>query len=293
MILSSGKRLPVCRQQTRLMARRLHSAVVRCGFRPVGLVSREMTSSNPVIVDSDSAVPRDRAGCRQDWNKQERGFLASGGHLRAMKKARIVFLIVFVIALLAVMPVGQAQTTRGRVVGIVTDASKAIIVNASVTLVNAGTNIKTVRQTSGTGLYVFDNLDPGTYSVTVEMAGFNKFVQENILVQTGAEVTVDAALSTGSVQTSVTINEAPAAEMCIRDSFSPVFSSLPQAKLMRVLLISPNSPGTPERLDSLPMPCCTAFEKMLVVLASCLLYTSLSRRRPWRVRASFELRTKP
>jgi hypothetical protein len=128
-----------------------------------------------------------------------------------MKKARIVFLIVFVIALLAVMPVGQAQTTRGRVVGIVTDASKAIIVNASVTLVNAGTNIKTVRQTSGTGLYVFDNLDPGTYSVTVEMAGFNKFVQENILVQTGAEVTVDAALSTGSVQTSVTINEAPAA----------------------------------------------------------------------------------
>lgn len=95
--------------------------------------------------------------------------------------------------------------------GTVTDSSKAVVVNATVTLVNTGTNIKTVHQTSGTGLYVFDNLDPGTYSVTVEMAGFNKFVQENVLVQTGAEITVDATLNTGSVQTSVTINEAPAA----------------------------------------------------------------------------------
>jgi hypothetical protein len=99
-----------------------------------------------------------------------------------MKKARIVFIIAFVFALLALLPVGQAQTTRGRVEGIVTDESKAVVVNATVALLNVNTLAKVVRQTSGTGLYVFDDVDPGNYSVTVEMAGFNRFVQENVVV---------------------------------------------------------------------------------------------------------------
>ena len=128
-----------------------------------------------------------------------------------MKKARIVFIIAFVFALLALLPVGQAQTTRGRVEGIVTDESKAVVVNATVTLLNVNTQAKVVRQTSGTGLYVFDDVDPGNYSVTVEMAGFNRFVQENVVVQTGGDVTVNVGLKTGSVQTTVTVTETPGA----------------------------------------------------------------------------------
>ena len=79
------------------------------------------------------------------------------------------------------------------------------------TALNVNTGIKVTRQTNTAGLYLFDNVDPGTYSVTVEMAGFNKFIQENILVQSGGDVTVNAGLKVGNVQSNVTVTEAPVA----------------------------------------------------------------------------------
>lgn len=99
----------------------------------------------------------------------------------------------------------QAQTFRGRVEGIVTDESSAVVRGATVTLVNINTQVKVVRQTSDTGLYLFDNVDPGTYEVQVEMTGFSKYVQQNVLVQTGGDVTVNVSLKVGSLTSSVTV----------------------------------------------------------------------------------------
>jgi hypothetical protein len=125
-----------------------------------------------------------------------------------MKNARIVILIALVLGLVTL---GQAQQFRARVQGIVTDESHAVITNAAVTLLNVNTGIKSTRQTTETGLYLFDGVDPGTYSVSVEIAGFSKFVQENVLVQSGGDITVNAIMKPGSVQTTVTITETPAA----------------------------------------------------------------------------------
>ena len=128
-----------------------------------------------------------------------------------MQKHRIVFLIALALLVLALPPVGRAQNFRGRIQGIITDQSNAIVTNATVTLLNVATNVKAVRQTSGTGLYVFDNEDPGTYSVSVEMAGFSKFLQENVLLQANGDVTVNASLKPGSLQTTVTVTGTPPA----------------------------------------------------------------------------------
>ncbi|MCS7261482.1 MAG: carboxypeptidase-like regulatory domain-containing protein, partial [Anaerolineae bacterium] len=104
-----------------------------------------------------------------------------------------------------------AQSYRGRISGIVTDQTQAVVANASVTLVNVHTGVKWVRQTSETGFYLFDLLDPGTYTLTVEMAGFNRFVQENIVVQMRGDVTVNVVLQPGVVQQSITVTESPVA----------------------------------------------------------------------------------
>ncbi|MFN7994392.1 MAG: carboxypeptidase-like regulatory domain-containing protein [Bryobacteraceae bacterium] len=104
-----------------------------------------------------------------------------------------------------------AQDYRGRIEGLVTDESKAVIAGASVTLANVNTGVRVVRQTSDTGLYLFDLIDPGTYTVTVEATGFTKYIQENIVVQTRGDITVNAMLKPGAVQESITVNEAPAA----------------------------------------------------------------------------------
>src|SRR6202158_4495219 len=102
-----------------------------------------------------------------------------------------------------------AQDYRARVEGIVTDTSKAAIASATVALLNVNTGIRAVRQTSEGGFYLFDLVDPGSYSITVEAAGFGKFIQEKILVQTRGDVTVNATLTPGALQQSITVTEAP------------------------------------------------------------------------------------
>src|SRR2546422_162721 len=113
--------------------------------------------------------------------------------------------VIFVVAA-AISPL-LGQEARGRVQGIVTDPSQAAVAGAKVTLSNVKTGIENVKPTDATGLYRFDFVIPGIYKVTVEAAGFNKFVQENIEVQTAGDVTVNAALKLGDVAQTVTVSE--------------------------------------------------------------------------------------
>ena len=104
---------------------------------------------------------------------------------------------------------GFSQSYRGRVQGVITDPTQAVVTGATVTLKNVATGVQVVRQSSDTGLYLFDLVDPGTYSLTVEAAGFTKYIQENIVVQMRGDVTVNAVLKPGAVQESITVTEAP------------------------------------------------------------------------------------
>src|SRR6476646_5083044 len=106
---------------------------------------------------------------------------------------------------------GFAQKYRAQVRGLVVDQSGAVLPGAAVTLLNPSTGIKAVKQTDNSGLYVFDYVDPGAYSITVEAAGFGRFVQENISVQSGGDITVNATLSPGSLQQRVTVSDSPPA----------------------------------------------------------------------------------
>ena len=105
----------------------------------------------------------------------------------------------------------QAQNYRAKISGIVTDASGAVVPGATVTLQNVNTGIKSVRNSSETGLYVFDLVDPGTYTVSIEATGFSSFVQENVQIQSRDDVTVNATLRTGGVQETVTVTDTPVA----------------------------------------------------------------------------------
>ncbi len=105
----------------------------------------------------------------------------------------------------------SAQEYRGRIQGNVTDPTNAVAVGATVTLHNTNTGVSTVRSTDVAGHYLFDLVEPGTYSLTVEMAGFKRFVQENILVENRSDLTVNAVLQVGGLTESVTVTAAPVA----------------------------------------------------------------------------------
>ena len=89
--------------------------------------------------------------------------------------------------------------------GTVTDSSQAAAPGANVTLRNVNTGIETVKETDSAGHYLFDFVQPGTYLTVAGTPGFQKFVQENITVLTGGDVTVNAALTVGSITETVSV----------------------------------------------------------------------------------------
>ena len=101
----------------------------------------------------------------------------------------------------------HAQDYRAKVQGTVTDSTQAVVVGAKVTLTNVNTGVAAAKTSGGGGQFVFDLVEPGTYSVIVEQAGFNKFVQENILVQVRADISVNPVLTVGNVSEQVTVSE--------------------------------------------------------------------------------------
>lgn len=123
-------------------------------------------------------------------------------------KFKLCVLLMVILGLCFAAPC-VAQVYHGRIEGLVTDQTGAAVPGATLTLLNAATGVKTVRQSNSTGVYLFDFLNPGTYSLTVDVSGFSTFVQENIRVQASSDITVNPSLKPGSVRQSVTVTAAP------------------------------------------------------------------------------------
>ena len=91
-----------------------------------------------------------------------------------------------------------AQGTTSRILGTVQDASGAVVPNATVRLVSEGTNITFETKSSAAGTYVFEAVQPGTYEIDVEAAGFKTFTSHNNQVSIGQPSTVNVKLEVGA-----------------------------------------------------------------------------------------------
>ena len=100
----------------------------------------------------------------------------------------------------------MAQDYRARVQGLVTDSSDSIAPGAKVTLTNNGTGIASSRVSGPNGAYLFDNVEPGTYTVHAELPGFARQTHENVLVQTRGDVTVNFMLRPGTTSETITVS---------------------------------------------------------------------------------------
>lgn len=98
-----------------------------------------------------------------------------------------------------------AQAGRGRLSGLVTDASGGDIPDAAVTLLNTATGIVQSTVTTGAGLYSFLSLAPGSYTLTVKKSGFETAVQTTVLVEVDRTTAVNVTLRPGTVLQSVTV----------------------------------------------------------------------------------------
>lgn len=98
-----------------------------------------------------------------------------------------------------------SQGTTSRVTGTVLDNNGAAVSGATVTLTNEGTNTSLTTETSDSGSYVFDLVQPGIYTVSVEKQGFKKLVSSRNVAQVNLPATVNATLEVGDVSAVVSI----------------------------------------------------------------------------------------
>ena len=106
-----------------------------------------------------------------------------------------------------------AQSNLAGISGVVTDASGGTIPEAVVAATNTQTGIATNAKTNTSGYYNLENLAIGPYSLTIEHAGFRKYVRENITLTTGQQLGLDVQLQVGETGQAVTVSaEAPLTE---------------------------------------------------------------------------------
>ncbi len=117
----------------------------------------------------------------------------------------------------------MAQTNTTSLGGTILDPTGALIPGASVSLTNPATNLTKVVQSSDAGSYMFEQVLPGDYIVTVDAAGFSKATRKiRLLVAT--PVTLNIKLSMGV--TEVVNVDATSSEMSVQDaSLGTPFSS--------------------------------------------------------------------
>src|SRR5437660_10075174 len=90
----------------------------------------------------------------------------------------------FSAALLVLAAISLAQETRATLSGTITDQSGAAVTGATLHLVNVDTSVEATTQSNQVGQYHFLYVNPGSYRLTAEMAGFRNFVREGIQLAT-------------------------------------------------------------------------------------------------------------
>src|SRR5215213_2811252 len=115
------------------------------------------------------------------------------------------------LAMLALAPlaVGQTQITTGVIEGSVVDQAGAVVPGASVEVKNLGTNLVKTLMTSEDGRFVFLQLPPGDYSLTVSKQGFSTLVQERFPLTVGQAISLDLSMKVSDVEERVTVSAIP------------------------------------------------------------------------------------
>src|SRR5262245_49416861 len=107
-------------------------------------------------------------------------------------------------------PPSFAQEARGTIAGHVTDAQKAVIPGATIAITNTSTNTRTTIATNADGYFEAVLLNPGSYTVTAEAAGFKRLAQSGIEVSVAGRVQLELQLEVGQVTETMQVTaEAP------------------------------------------------------------------------------------
>lgn len=116
----------------------------------------------------------------------------------------------FVWAALLLAELSFSQTFLGSLRGRVVDPAGAVTPGVQITLTDEATALTRSTVSNAQGEYVFESVNPATYTVSAESTGFKHLERKGILVATRAAVTADLELQLGQISEQITVtSDAP------------------------------------------------------------------------------------
>lgn len=107
-------------------------------------------------------------------------------------------------ALVAAIPL-SAQEVRASLAGVVSDPAGAAVPGVTVVLTSVERNVSTTTETNEQGAYLFPFVVSGKYTLTVERAGFKKYVRADIILEAQDKARADVSLQVGDMTQSVSV----------------------------------------------------------------------------------------
>ncbi|HZM88696.1 MAG TPA: carboxypeptidase-like regulatory domain-containing protein [Blastocatellia bacterium] len=98
-----------------------------------------------------------------------------------------------------------AQESRGTITGKITDAEKAVVPGASVTITNVAKGTSVSLRTNEDGLFRAPYLLPGTYQIAAEAQGFKKYIRDGVILRVNDTLNLDIQIEVGAIDQAITV----------------------------------------------------------------------------------------
>lgn len=119
-------------------------------------------------------------------------------------RGRLLWIVIVSLCFLGLVGGAAAQTSQGGLTGTITDPSGASVPGAKLTLTQKATNAQRVTSTNADGIYRFDGVNLGTYTLQVTAAGFGSVDVTGIGISNAvSNVNVKLKLASGAQTVSV------------------------------------------------------------------------------------------
>jgi Carboxypeptidase regulatory-like domain len=116
---------------------------------------------------------------------------------------RLCSLLIFILMFSSFV---MAQTTSGSIAGSVVDPNQAAVANATIKISDEAKNFSLTMTSDGEGRFVFPQVPPATYTMTIEAKGFKKVQRTGILLVANDKLTLgNLLLEVGETSETVTV----------------------------------------------------------------------------------------
>jgi outer membrane receptor protein involved in Fe transport len=128
--------------------------------------------------------------------------------MRRFEKAAIMRWLLLMTVLIAIVApqAAYSQILYGSLTGNVTDQTGAVLPGVKVQALNVATNVAMSATTNERGIYLFSNLLPGVYDVTIEAASFKTVVHKGVTITVNAVRRVDARLEVSEIVETIEVS---------------------------------------------------------------------------------------